>query len=79
MCEFVCVCVCVCVHVVSMATSRMAANSKLSRRAGEDEQYTFCWKLFTSWDYMIGLSETAKNKLAEIITIFKARDQSSWQ
>ena len=53
---------------------RMAANSKMSRRAGEDEQYTFCWKLFTSWDFMIGLAETAKNKIAEIVTIFKVRE-----
>ena len=52
---------------------RMAANSKLSRMTGEDEQYTFCWKLFTTWDYMIGLAETAKNKMAEIVTIFKVK------
>ena len=51
----------------------MAANSKLSRMTGEDEQYTFCWKLFTTWDYMIGLAETAKNKMAEIVTIFKVK------
>ena len=53
----------------------MAVNSQLSRMAGEDEQYTFCWKLFTTWDYMIGLAETAKNKMAEIVTIFKVGEK----
>lgn len=55
--------------------NRMAVNSQLSRMAGEDEQYTFCWKLFTTWDYMIGLAETAKNKMAEIVTIFKVGEK----
>ncbi len=49
----------------------MAENSRIAKGGGEDDQYSFSWKIFTSWDYMIGLAETAKNKSAEITTILK--------
>ena len=51
----------------------MAANSRLSKMSSKDEQFTFSWKLYTSWDYMIGNYETAKNKAAEIVTSFRVR------
>jgi hypothetical protein len=50
---------------------RMAKNSRLGRMASKDEQYTFTWRLYTCWDYMIGHAETAKNKAAEISTNFR--------
>lgn len=49
----------------------MAENSRMSQLAGKDDLYTFNWKLFTGWDYMIGNAETSKNKAAEISTIFR--------
>ena len=49
----------------------MAQNAKLSKQTGEDEHYTFSWKSFTSWDFMIGAYETAKNKAAELTLGFR--------
>lgn len=49
----------------------MAENTRLSRLSDKDEDCTFTWKLFTGWDYMIGHSETADNKVASLIMGFK--------
>lgn len=45
----------------------MAQNQKLQRIGTKEDEFTFCWKLFTGWDYMIGNSETACNKVASIV------------
>lgn len=50
---------------------RMAANVRLNKMASKDEQFSFSWKVFNSWDYMVGLAETANNKYAAITTNFK--------
>ncbi|XP_064152919.1 transmembrane channel-like protein 2-B [Anguilla rostrata] len=49
----------------------MAKNSNEGGDGGEDSAFTFAWKLFTSWDYLIGNAETADNKFASITTSFK--------
>ena len=50
---------------------RMSQNAKLQRIGTKEDEYTFCWKLYTSWDFMIGNSETAHNKVASIVMGFK--------
>ncbi|XP_053328208.1 transmembrane channel-like protein 2-B [Spea bombifrons] len=49
----------------------MAKNINESTADGDDDNFIFSWKMFTSWDYLIGNSETADNKFASITTIFK--------
>ncbi|XP_066242716.1 transmembrane channel-like protein 2 [Saccopteryx leptura] len=49
----------------------MASNTQGSTGEGESDTFTFSFKMFTSWDYLIGNSETADNKYASITTSFK--------
>ncbi|XP_009868582.1 PREDICTED: transmembrane channel-like protein 2 [Apaloderma vittatum] len=49
----------------------MARNANESTTDGDDDNFTFSWKMFTSWDYLIGNPETADNKFASITTSFK--------
>uniref|UniRef100_A0A8D0HJA2 Transmembrane channel-like protein n=1 Tax=Sphenodon punctatus TaxID=8508 RepID=A0A8D0HJA2_SPHPU len=49
----------------------MASNAHENTGDGDDENFTFSWKMFTSWDYLIGNPETADNKFASITTSFK--------
>lgn len=53
--------------------SRMAKNADVGGGDGEEGEFTFAWKMFTSWDYLIGNPETADNKYASITTSFKVR------
>lgn len=39
----------------------------------DDNSFNFSWKMFTSWDYLIGNPETADNKFASITTSFKVK------
>ncbi|XP_043916255.1 transmembrane channel-like protein 1 [Protopterus annectens] len=49
----------------------MARNVNESTGEGDDDNFNFSWKMFTSWDYLIGNPETADNKYASITTSFK--------
>ncbi|XP_067686533.1 transmembrane channel-like protein 1 [Haliotis asinina] len=49
----------------------MASNSRQSRMSTKDEHFTFSWKLFTEWDYMIGNKETANTKHASLVTTIR--------
>ncbi|XP_012583568.1 PREDICTED: transmembrane channel-like protein 2 [Condylura cristata] len=49
----------------------MASNTQGTTSEGENDNFTFSFKMFTSWDYLIGNSETADNKYASITTSFK--------
>ncbi|XP_061102863.1 transmembrane channel-like protein 3 [Conger conger] len=46
---------------------KMARNSRLSLASASDENYTFCWRLFCAWDYLIGNPEAAESKGAAIV------------
>ncbi|KAM6163823.1 transmembrane channel-like protein 2 [Rhynchocyon petersi] len=49
----------------------MASNTQGTTSEGENDNFTFSFKMFTSWDYLIGNSETADNKYVSITTSFK--------
>ncbi|XP_062410998.1 transmembrane channel-like protein 2-A [Sardina pilchardus] len=49
----------------------MAKNQDVGGGDDADSEFTFSWKMFTSWDYLIGNPETADNKYASITTSFK--------
>ncbi|XP_026574491.1 transmembrane channel-like protein 2 [Pseudonaja textilis] len=49
----------------------MAQNAHEDTGDGDDENFIFSWKMFTSWDFLIGNPETADNKFASITTSFK--------
>ncbi|KAF7667885.1 hypothetical protein LDENG_00042330 [Lucifuga dentata] len=49
----------------------MARNANEGGDGAEEGEFTFSWKMFTSWDYLIGNPETADNKYASITTSFK--------
>ncbi|CAI5650853.1 unnamed protein product [Oreochromis niloticus] len=51
--------------------SWMARNANEGGDGGDEGEFTFSWKMFTSWDYLIGNPETADNKYASITTSFK--------
>ncbi|XP_038622941.1 transmembrane channel-like protein 3 [Tachyglossus aculeatus] len=46
---------------------KMAKNSRLSLAGASDENYTFCWRVFCAWDFLIGNPEAAESKTAAIV------------
>lgn len=50
---------------------RMAENSRMSKLSEKEDECIFSWKLFTGWDFMIGNTETAQNRIASVILGFK--------
>nr|XP_003702159.2 PREDICTED: transmembrane channel-like protein 3 isoform X1 [Megachile rotundata] len=67
---------------------KMAENSRLSKLTEKEDEYVFSWKLFTGWDFMIGNTETAHNRMASIVLGFKEalleeaekeKDERNWK
>ncbi|CAH1271433.1 TMC3 [Branchiostoma lanceolatum] len=56
------------VYSFAVILRKMAKNSRMAKLSTEDDQFTFCWKVFCGWDYLIGQSDTADNKFAAIST-----------
>nr|XP_033818408.1 transmembrane channel-like protein 1 [Geotrypetes seraphini] len=54
-----------------MVVIRTMAKNANDEGGGDDTSFNFSWKMFTSWDYLIGNPETADNKFASITTSFK--------
>lgn len=53
----------------------MAKNSRLSLASASDESFTFCWRLFCAWDYLIGNPEAAESKGAAIVNNIRVREE----
>lgn len=45
----------------------MAKNSRLNLASTSEENFTFCWRVFCAWDYLIGNPEAAESKAAAIV------------
>ncbi|XP_053117715.1 transmembrane channel-like protein 2 [Hemicordylus capensis] len=58
-------------YSIMVVIRSMARNAHEDTGDGDDESFIFSWKMFTSWDYLIGNPETADNKFASITTSFK--------
>ncbi|XP_059109271.1 LOW QUALITY PROTEIN: transmembrane channel-like protein 3 [Peromyscus eremicus] len=50
---------------------KMAKNSRTSLASASNENYTFCWRVFCAWDYLIGNPEAAESKTAAIVNSIK--------
>lgn len=55
----------------------MAKNSRLSLASASDENFTFCWRVFCAWDYLIGNPEAAESKGAAIVNNIRVRDTAT--
>lgn len=51
----------------------MAKNSRSSLASASDENFTFCWRVFCAWDYLIGNPEAAESKGAAIVNNIRVR------
>ncbi|MBN3296291.1 TMC3 protein, partial [Amia calva] len=56
---------------------KMAKNSRLSLASASDENYTFCWRVFCAWDYLIGNPEAAESKGAAIVNNIRKLDREN--
>lgn len=43
----------------------------MSKLSEKEDECAFSWKLFSSWDFMIGNAETAQNRIGSIVLGFK--------
>lgn len=54
---------------------RMAKNSRTSLASASNENYTFCWRVFCAWDYLIGNPEAAESKTAAIVNSIRVGEE----
>lgn len=52
----------------------MAKNSRTSLASASNENYTFCWRVFCAWDYLIGNPEAAESKTAAILNSIRVSE-----
>lgn len=58
---------------------RMAKNSRTSLASASNENYTFCWRVFCAWDYLIGNPEAAESKTAAIVNSIRVSEGSTME
>uniref|UniRef100_A0A4W4FVG2 Transmembrane channel-like protein n=1 Tax=Electrophorus electricus TaxID=8005 RepID=A0A4W4FVG2_ELEEL len=54
------------VKVIVGSSRRMAKNASEANSIGDEDAFKFSWNVFTSWEYLIGNTETAEEKSAAI-------------
>lgn len=57
--------------ITKFSSNRMADNSRNAKLGSKEDESVFSWKLFSGWDFMIGHSETAANRIASVVMGFK--------
>ena len=57
----------------------MAKNSRTSLASASNENYTFCWRVFCAWDYLIGNPEAAESKTAAILNSIRVSEGSAME
>ncbi|XP_051828547.1 transmembrane channel-like protein 1 [Antechinus flavipes] len=60
-----------CIGYSFLIVIRTMAKNLGEDGGGDDNTFNFSWKMFTSWDFLIGNPETADNKFNSIIMNFK--------
>ncbi|XP_076855152.1 transmembrane channel-like protein 2-B [Brachyhypopomus gauderio] len=59
------------IYILVVVIRVMAKNASESDNIGDEDVFKFSWKVFTSWEYVIGNTETAEEKSAAITFGFK--------
>lgn len=77
-CRFVPPLACLSYFFLATAFYRMTKNIG-DDGGGDDNTFNFSWKVFCSWDYLIGNPETADNKFNSITMNFKVKAQTDPQ
>lgn len=57
----------------------MAKNSRTSLASASNENYTFCWRVFCAWDYLIGNPEAAESKTAAILNSIRVSEDGAME
>ncbi|XP_038625927.1 transmembrane channel-like protein 1 [Tachyglossus aculeatus] len=60
-----------CIGYSFLVVIRSMAKNIDDDGGGDDSTFNFSWKMFTSWDFLIGNPETADNKFSSITMNFK--------
>lgn len=58
-------------------TCRMAKNSRLNLASTSEKNFTFCWRVFCAWDYLIGNPEAAESKAAAIVNNIRVSKETN--
>ncbi|XP_035381851.1 transmembrane channel-like protein 2-B [Electrophorus electricus] len=58
-------------YILVVVIRVMAKNASEANSIGDEDAFKFSWNVFTSWEYLIGNTETAEEKSAAITFVLK--------